>query len=93
MPSPRQSNKEARATPFASQCQAGNVKLVAGRWIEEYLDELMGFPNGKHDDQVDASSLAFAQIALGPQYLPPAASGLRVHADPALAWAEGGEEW
>jgi predicted phage terminase large subunit-like protein len=90
---PSQSNKESRATPFASQCQAGNVKLVAGRWIEDYLDELMGFPNGKHDDQVDASSLAFAQIALGPAYHPPAASGLRVHADPALAWAEGGEEW
>lgn len=60
---PAQSNKEARAVPFASQCQAGNVKLVAGDWIEAYLDELASFGGKGHDDQVDASSLAFATLA------------------------------
>lgn len=57
-------NKESGAAPFASQAEAGNVKLVAGDWIEPFLDELMGFPNGKHDDQVDAVSGAFNKLAL-----------------------------
>jgi predicted phage terminase large subunit-like protein len=63
-----QTNKGARAVPFASQCEAGNVKIVAGAWNEPYLDELCAFlPDGKcaHDDQVDATSLAFDKLANG----------------------------
>ena len=57
-------SKEVRAAPFASQCQAGNVRLVAGEWNRAYLDELCDFPNGsKHDDQVDGSSGAFNELA------------------------------
>ncbi len=58
--------KEARAEPFANQCEAHNVKLLAADWNKEYLDELTVFPNGKHDDMVDASSGAFNKLALGP---------------------------
>ena len=54
--------KEVRARAFASQCEAGNVYLVAGDWIPEYLKELEDFPHGKHDDQVDASSGAFNDL-------------------------------
>lgn len=56
-------NKEVRAAPFASQCQAGNVRIVAGEWNAAYIAELTGFPGGKHDDQVDASSGAFNELA------------------------------
>ena len=59
-------NKEVRASPFADQCAAGNVRLVKGDWIKDYLDELCGFPHGKYMDQVDASSGAFARLA-GPE--------------------------
>lgn len=64
---PATTGKEYRATPFAAQCQAGNVKIVAGDWVEKYLDELCSFigKGSAHDDQVDASSLAFAKLALG----------------------------
>jgi predicted phage terminase large subunit-like protein len=55
--------KEVRADPFAAQCEAGNVKLVKGAWNREYLEELALFPNGDHDDQVDASSGAFDKLA------------------------------
>lgn len=51
--------KELRATPFSAQCEAGNVKLVEGPWIEAFLTELKTFPLGEHDDQVDAASGAF----------------------------------
>jgi len=57
-------DKVTRAGPFASQAEAENVKLVRGAWNEEYLAELHGFPEGGHDDQVDASSGAFNKLAL-----------------------------
>ncbi len=52
-------SKELRADPFSSQLNAGNVKLVAGEWNKEFIEELRKFPRGKNDDQVDAVSLAF----------------------------------
>ncbi len=61
------SDKLTRAQPFAAQCEAENVKLVRAPWNTAFLEELTMFPNGKHDDQVDASSLAFAKLVLTPQ--------------------------
>lgn len=55
-------SKVTRAMPFAAQVEAGNVHLIAGDWNAEYLDELQAFPGGAHDDQVDASSGAFAKL-------------------------------
>lgn len=52
-------NKAVRFDPFRSQAQVGNVRLVAGRWMKDYLDELAMFPYGSSDDQVDATSGAF----------------------------------
>lgn len=60
-------DKATRAGPYAAQCEAENVKLVAGDWNTAYLNELAGFPYGTHDDQVDASSLAFNKLTLEPQ--------------------------
>lgn len=56
-------SKVVRANPFAAQCEVGNVKLIAGPWNAAYLNELCAFPSGPHDDQVDASSGAFAKLA------------------------------
>ena len=55
-------NKLIRANPLASQAQAGNVKLVRGTWINAFLDEAEIFPQGAHDDQVDATSGALLQL-------------------------------
>lgn len=55
-------DKETRAKPFATQVQAGNVRLVKGIWNEAYLNELENFPEGNNDDQVDASSDAFDSL-------------------------------
>lgn len=60
---PATGDKVDRADPFASQCQARNVKLVRGPWNQSFLDELTAFPTGAHDDQVDAASGAFAMLA------------------------------
>jgi len=55
-------SKEIRASAFAAQAEAGNVRLVRGPWNAEYLEELCAFPTGAHDDQVDASSGAFDDL-------------------------------
>jgi predicted phage terminase large subunit-like protein len=56
-------NKEDRADPFSSQLNAGNVLILNGTWNKDYIEELRQFPGGKHDDQVDASSDAFEDVA------------------------------
>lgn len=55
--------KLARAGPLSAQAEAGNVKLVRGSWCEAFLRELYDFPDGTHDDQVDAAAGAFNQLA------------------------------
>jgi predicted phage terminase large subunit-like protein len=64
---PVSGDKVERADPLAAQWQAGNIKLVRGKWNKAYLDEMESFPSGTHDDQVDASSGAFNKLALARQ--------------------------
>jgi Resolvase, N terminal domain len=49
-------------TTTTAQCEHGFVKLVAGDWNQTFVDELCAFPNGAHDDQVDAASSAFRAL-------------------------------
>lgn len=59
--------KIMRAGPFSAACERGDVRVVRGLWNEAYLDELCAFPQeGVHDDQVDASSGAYGQLAGDP---------------------------
>lgn len=58
-------SKLERARPFSSQCEAGNVKLVRGPWLQQWFDELEAFPNVSHDDQVDSASGAFGELCTG----------------------------
>jgi predicted phage terminase large subunit-like protein len=55
-------SKVTRAGPVASAAEAGNLKLVRGPWIADLLEELEVFPQGAHDDAVDAMSGAFGQL-------------------------------
>ena len=54
--------KVLRAGPFSSAAQAGNFKLVNGRWIADFLDEAESFPEAGHDDQIDSVSGAMAAL-------------------------------
>lgn len=56
-------NKIERMNPLASQAEVGNVRLLRATWNGEYLDEAEVIPNGPHDDQLDATAGAFAQLA------------------------------
>jgi predicted phage terminase large subunit-like protein len=55
-------DKVTRANPVSAQCEIGNVSLLEGEWNEGFLRELEAFPDGAHDDQVDAFSGAFNVI-------------------------------
>ena len=61
-----QTDKGKRVYRLAQSAQQGNVSLLQSkhrksksRWHAAYRHELVEFPNGVHDDQVDASSLAY----------------------------------
>lgn len=55
-------DKVVRARPLASQVNAGNVLLLRGPWNTDFTEELRLFPNGLHDDQVDAAARAFNEL-------------------------------
>ena len=52
-------DKITRALPASAQAEAGNIKLLRGKWNADFLLELENFPEVSHDDQVDAMSGAF----------------------------------
>ncbi|MCQ9124349.1 phage terminase large subunit [Rodentibacter caecimuris] len=60
--SPESGDKITRAGPFAAQVNVGNVKMVKGSWNRIIIDEMRMFPNGKHDDTIDACSRAYAAL-------------------------------
>jgi predicted phage terminase large subunit-like protein len=56
-------DKIVRAKPFAAQAEAGNVKLLRGAWNNRWLNHMHGQPDIAHDDEMDAASGAFNEIA------------------------------
>ena len=67
---PARLEKVARLLAQAPMFEAGQVLLPReAPWLGTYLAELLAFPNGKHDDQVDSTSQALnwlsKKIALG----------------------------
>jgi len=55
-------DKVTRALPVSSQAEAGNIKILQAPWNEDFLRELENFPEGAHDDIVDAFSGAFLML-------------------------------
>jgi predicted phage terminase large subunit-like protein len=50
-------DKETRMSVLSPMFEAGQVHLpVSALWKGDYLAELLAFPHGRHDDQVDSTS-------------------------------------
>lgn len=64
--SPESGDKITRAELFASQVNVGNVLMMRGAWNDALINEMRMFPNGTHDDQIDALSRAFSELIARP---------------------------
>ena len=57
--------KIARAHAVSPQVESGNIYLphpAIAPWVSAFIDELTAFPNGRHDDQVDAMTQALNRL-------------------------------
>src|SRR5260370_18448847 len=79
-------SKVDRMAAQSAKIEAGHVHLPnSAAWLGEFLTELLSFPNGRHDDQVDSVSqfLRWLQndayqnpVLCAPIPIPPAHMGL-----------------
>lgn len=63
--SPGNDSKEARAMSVSPVWEAGQVYLPHPLWhpeIEDWLEEIVGFPNMQHDDNVDSMVYAIRRL-------------------------------
>lgn len=51
-------DKHTRALKWQTLAADGRIRLVRGPWNRDFLDEICTFPHARHDDQLDAVSLA-----------------------------------
>ncbi len=72
---PKTGDKEVRADPMASYAEVEPLRVLRTDWTKDYITEHLGFPNAKHDDQVDAASDAFNHLS-GPETVIVAAGGV-----------------
>lgn len=62
--------KVARAQAISPLVEAGSIHLPHpdySPWVEDFIEECMQFPNGAHDDQVDAMTQVLLRWHMGPQ--------------------------
>jgi predicted phage terminase large subunit-like protein len=68
-------DKETRAKAVSAACQVGNIKVLKGKWNDEFFNEVENFPPPKdsgHDDIVDCLSGGYNELT-GSPILDPAA--------------------
>jgi predicted phage terminase large subunit-like protein len=63
---PAKQDKLTRASGLSSQAEHGFVYILEAPWNDEYLEQMESFPDGAHDDDVDASSGAFNHLCNSP---------------------------
>jgi predicted phage terminase large subunit-like protein len=62
---PSTGSKVVRANRFSAAAGAKRIKLLRGPWIEAFISEAEHFPDGPHDDIVDAASGAYNYLSSG----------------------------
>jgi predicted phage terminase large subunit-like protein len=58
-------DKTSRARPLQTRALAHMVKLVdpLRSWAQDFIEEAVDFPNGSHDDQIDAADYGLAMLS------------------------------
>ena len=61
-------DKVARTYAATPLIEAGKVYLPENApWLFDYIEELSGFPNATHDDQVDSTTQALSYLLTPPE--------------------------
>ena len=55
-------DKSTRLSPLAAQTQVGNVGLIEAAWTGPFREQACAFPNGDHDDEIDAAGGAYNKL-------------------------------
>src|SRR5690606_8465077 len=88
-------DKVSRAQSIAGRVALGRLWFPRGvPWVEKAINEMMAFPNGLHDDFVDALSLF--GLALQSQFGPGVPASERQEKPPefgTLAWVKWNDRW
>ena len=62
-------DKISRAMPLSAKMEAGYVYFLRNAiWLDEMERELLQFPEGEHDDQVDALSYGILETTRKKEY-------------------------
>lgn len=80
-------DKLSRAIPATVRMEAGQIYLPeSAPWLDEFIAELLSFPHGAHDDQVDVLAYAAVEVQrFGPAAEPESYEGYREYAEKELA--------
>ena len=55
-------SKLIRAQGWLNKVENGQVVIVRGPWVKDFVDELEQFPGGAHDDQIDVVSITYEML-------------------------------
>ena len=82
-------DKVARVNAILPLIEGGRVFLpTSSEWLDEFIDESVSFPNGNHDDQVDAVTMAIdilSRTSVSPE-------AWALHADPSQSLTNMGDK-
>jgi predicted phage terminase large subunit-like protein len=80
-------DKLSRAIPATVRMESGQIYLPeSAHWVGDFIDELLAFPHGAHDDQVDVLSYAAVEVQrFGSAAEPESYGELRQYAEKELA--------
>lgn len=56
-------SKITRIEPFTIQAEHGNVYILKAIWNKQYIKQMVCFPDGAHDDMVDATGDSFKMLS------------------------------
>ncbi len=59
------SDKLTRSKPVSSAAEQGRIKLLRGAWNRSLLGQAQQFPDGRHDDEIDAVVGAWLRLQEG----------------------------
>lgn len=57
-------DKVTRMASITPLCESRRVKMVQGNYLKPFMDNLLVFPNGKHDDDVDVFVYAVTDLLM-----------------------------